>query len=228
MINWNESCVACIDIWPLFWQRIDHSTLSQCTLSDYLKSIFVLLYFLPYSSFTWCTSLLPLLLLINSIYMCVCWNLPICLNVYLHICICVFVHLPYATPPCFRQSPQLPPLPPLLLINSSWDPADTQICGGTTASRTLLQHIFQIAQKSCTNFAQILHIYQHSCTKLHNSCKNISQISQYLTQWLHLHSALWRMTSPAGGRGFGGHLCHELWKYCFKILMISWWCTLQQ
>ena len=167
------------------------------------------------------TSLLPLLLLINSIYICVCWNLHICLNVYLHICICVFVHLPYATTPCFRQSPQLPPLPPLLLINSSWDPADTQICGGTTASRTPLQHIFQIAQKSCTNFAQILHIYQHSCTKLHNSCLNISQISQYLTQWLHLHSALWWITSPAGDKGFAGHLCHKLWKYCFKILMIS-------
>ena len=49
MINWNESCVACIDIWPLFWQRIDHSTLSQCTLSDYLKSIFVFLYFCTFS-----------------------------------------------------------------------------------------------------------------------------------------------------------------------------------
>ena len=116
------------------------------------------------------------------------------------ICTSVFVSLcTFHMPPhlVFANLHSSPPLPPLLLINSSWDPADTQICGGTTASRTLLQHIFQIAQKSRTNFAQILHIYQHSCTKLHNSCKNISQISQYLTQWLHLHSALWRMTSPA-------------------------------
>ena len=116
------------------------------------------------------------------------------------ICTSVFVSLcTFHMPPhlVFANLHSSPPLPPLLLINSSWDPADTQICGGTTASRTLLQHIFQIAQKSCTNFAQILHIYQHSCTKLHNSCLNISQISQYLTQWLHLHSALWRITSPA-------------------------------
>ena len=118
-----------------------------------------------------------------------------CVFAHLYLCLCApsICHHTLFSP----ISTALPPLPPLLLINSSWDPADTQICGGTTASRTLLQHIFQIAQKSCTNFAQILHIYQHSCTKLHNSCKNISQISQYLTQWLHLHSALWRITSPA-------------------------------
>ena len=162
MINWNESCVACIDIWPLFWQGIDHSTLSQCTLSDYLNSIFVFLYFCTFSHIPHLhvhlppQGLLPLLLLINSIYICVCWNLHICLNVYLHICICVFVHLPYATTPCFRQSPQLSP--PCHRYCSSIA-AGTQRTHRSVAEQQLAGHSCNIYFRLHKNLAQILHKY---------------------------------------------------------------------
>ena len=89
---------------------------------------------------------------IASIYVCV----GICLNVYLHICTCVFVHLPYATTPCFRQSPQLPPLCHRYCSSIA---AGTQRTHRSVAEQQLAGHPCNIYFRLHKNLAQILHKY---------------------------------------------------------------------
>ena len=89
---------------------------------------------------------------IASTYVCV----GICLNVYLRICTCVFVHLPYATTPCFRQSPQLPP--PCHRYCSSIA-AGTQRTHRSVAEQQLAGHSCNIYFRLHKNLAQILHKY---------------------------------------------------------------------